>query len=102
MKRIVSSLGFALCAFLMAASQVAADSTETTWQCYTNAYGQETCSEQIETNTGDDGKIVIKERVTVTEHEVVDAALTKDQMLVLMAVLVIGLMAVGYKYYRAA
>ena len=105
MKKFAFYLLLVLGAFLIAAPSVAADSgteTKTTWQCYTNAYGQESCSEQVETTTAQE-QVVIKERieqrerVDVTEHEVVDAALTKDQMLVLMVVMVLGLAGVGYK-----
>ena len=110
MKKIALNILLALTVVLLSAPRVAADTTTKTQVCRTDAYGQESCSEEI-VHEGDEEKVVIKERqlidrekkggptegVDVTEHEVVDAALTQGQMLSLMAILALGLVGVGYK-----
>ena len=116
MKNIIASLALALMALLATTGRALADSGTTT-RCYTNAYGQETCTteewENPENETQE--RVIVKEKqvvtttdnqevvttTTIVEHQTLDTALTTGQTVTLMAAMAAGLGAVGYKLRRS-
>ena len=108
MKNICRNLlvATALSFIMLAPAAVRADNNTTVTQtCYDNAYGERTCVENKETKTETTEKVVVvekpQERVVVTEHQVMDTALSRGQIIALMAMMMIGLAGIVYKVRQA-
>lgn len=108
----VSAFGLMLLAPVAASADTNTTTTKTR-TCYDNAYGERTCVEDVEkTEKETVEKVVVKEtttettsrpveKVIVSEHNVVDAALTPAQIVILMSAMTIGLAGVIYKLRQA-
>ncbi len=100
---------------LMAAPATAEEIAKSTWYCYTNSYGQESCTED-KTITEKEERVIVRElsaeeaevinekatpEGTIVEHEVLPTALSASEIGMLMSLMVAGLGAVTYKAKHA-
>jgi hypothetical protein len=99
----LAAVGLALSLFI-ATPALAESQVKSTWYCYTNSYGQETCTEK-RTEVAKHERVIVRELTAeeaqvVNEHLPLDTALTPAQITALMAVMLTALGAVAYKVKR--